>query len=102
MPFDGETYVPALDGERLKSQLERVKALMSDGRWRTLADIRYACGGTEAAVSARLRDLRKDRWGAHTVERRRVPDADGLHEYRLILAEPGGQLTLGIEKEARR
>ena len=101
-PFDGETYVPALDRERLKSQLERVKALMSDGRWRTYAQIREVCGGTENSVSARCRDFRKPKFGGHTLLRRRVEDVPGLHEYRLILAEPGGQLTLGIETEARR
>ncbi len=79
--FDGITYDPDLDHDRLKTLLGRVRELMSDGTWRTLADIRQACGGSEAGVSARLRDLRKERFGKHRVERRRK--TEGLWEYRV-------------------
>ena len=82
--FGGETYDPALDGDRLRAQLARVKRLMRDGHWRTLADIAVVARGSEAGVSARLRDLRKQKFGGHTVERRRL--FGGLHEYRLILS----------------
>jgi len=82
--FDGVTYSSELDGERLSSQLERVRRLMADGKWRTLAEIRAECGGSEAACSARLRDLRKPKFGGHVVERRRRGDGrKGLHEYRM-------------------
>jgi hypothetical protein len=81
--FDGVTFDPALDGHRLTGQLARVYALMADGHWRTLRQIAAAAGGTEAAVSARLRDLRKSKFGGHTVERRRVAGANGLWEYRV-------------------
>ncbi len=84
--FDGETYEPALDGERLQSQLERVRALMADGQWRTLGEISKAIydrdGIHEAGISARLRDCRKVRHGAHIVERRRI--IGGLFEYRVL------------------
>ena len=53
---------PTDDQERLSSLLERVKALMSDGNARTLAQIAQKTGGTESSVSARLRDLRKERF----------------------------------------
>jgi hypothetical protein len=79
--FDGSTFEPALDAKRLTSQLERVRALMGDGQWRTLGEIQAACGGTEARISARLRDLRKPRFRGHTVDRRRI--IGGLYEYRL-------------------
>ena len=69
--FDGETFDPVIDGKRLTSQLERVRALMSDGKWRTLAEIHAVVGGSEAGVSARLRDLRKQRFGGHNVVRQR-------------------------------
>ncbi len=78
--FDGSTIAPE-DVVRLTGQLARVKALMGDGAWRTLREIAEAVGGSEAGVSARCRDLRKRRFGAHTVERRRV--AGGLFEYRI-------------------
>lgn len=79
--FDGETYEPARDETRLNVQLRAVRDLMADGKWRTLERIATATGHPEASVSARLRDLRKPRFGGHTVERRYV--GDGLWEYRL-------------------
>lgn len=83
MTFDGKTYSPARDGKRLKTRLDRVRELMGDGRWRTLYDIRRAIGGSEAGISARLRDLRKERFGGYTVEKERV--SGGLWKYRLGL-----------------
>lgn len=79
--FDGETYEAGRDHQRLKGQLSRVFDLMKDGVARTLDEIATACGGTEAAVSARLRDLRKAKYGGHHVERERVQG--GLYRYRL-------------------
>lgn len=79
--FDGSTYDPAKDRDRLTGQLAKVYGLMKDGHWRTLAEITTAVGGSEAGVSARLRDLRKERFGKHTVERKRVDG--GLWAYRL-------------------
>lgn len=82
--FDGETYDPLHDRERLGSQLWAVRRLMDDGQWRTLAEIREDVGGSEAGISARLRDLRKSRWGGFVIERRRRGEASaGLWEYRL-------------------
>lgn len=79
--FGGITYVPALDHARLNGQLLRVFDLMKDGRWRTLAEIAAAVGSSEAAVSARLRDLRKDQYGAREVSRERIEG--GLWKYRM-------------------
>ncbi len=80
---DGHTYDHARDARRLSGQHARVLACMRDGIYRTLAEIAAATGDPEASVSARLRDLRKDRFGAHEVERRYVKD--GLWAYRLIV-----------------
>lgn len=82
--FDGSTFQPERDGERLTRQLDRVKELMLDGQWRSLPQIAALVGGSEAGVSARLRDLRKPRNGAYTVNRRHV--ADGLHEYQVEIS----------------
>lgn len=84
--FDGETYDPQQDSARLSTQLERVLAFMASGDWHTLREIAMHCGGSEAAVSARLRDMRKTRFGAHTVNRRPRHDRErGLWEYQLIV-----------------
>ena len=83
-PFDGETYDPAIDGDRLAGQLGRVAVALRTGEWFTIAALRAIAGGTEAAVSARIRDLRKSKFGGHTVERRRVAGEAGLWEYRLV------------------
>lgn len=84
--FDGATYSRQLDGERLKSQLIRVKDLMRDGRYRTLGTIMVIVGGTsEAGVSARLRDLRKPKFGGYLIEKKRLVDAAGTWMYRMLL-----------------
>lgn len=72
--------VPAQDRPRLATQLERVAALMSDGTERRLSDIAAAVGGSEASVSARLRDLRKH---GETVTRRRDGGRAGVWWYRV-------------------
>ncbi len=79
--FDGETYNEKEDQERLKGQIKRVYNLMNDGRWRTLGDIANHTKDPQQSISARLRDLRKDKFGAHNVERQSV--GNGLYLYRL-------------------
>jgi hypothetical protein len=89
--FGGDTYEPEHDSVRLGGLLARVEAFMRDGAWRTLPEIVASCGGTEASVSARLRDLRKPKFGRHTVERRRHPDlamSAGVFQYRLRKDQP--------------
>lgn len=84
--FDGETYEPDEDEARLSSQLKRVFTVMSDGREHTLAEVAVLVGGSEAAVSARLRDFRKERFGGFTIVRRRIDR--GLFGYTLWLPPP--------------
>ena len=79
--FDGSTYEPTLDQGRLNSQQSRVFDVMGDGEWRTLDQLSAATGDPTPSVSARLRDLRKPRFGGHQVDRRRR--SPGLFEYRL-------------------
>jgi hypothetical protein len=80
--FDGETYEPKRDAARLSGQLERVRDLMLDGKWRTLREIANHVQGSEAGVSARLRDLRKERFGSHTVNHQRK--TDGVWIYQVV------------------
>src|SRR5688572_13753975 len=90
--FDGATYDHPRDGQRLNAQLQRVKAVMDDGQWHTIADIARAAEAPEASVSARLRDLRKPRFGSANVERRYV--RTGLFEYRLGVLMDGSQIVM--------
>lgn len=88
--FDGETFEQDKDGARLTGQLRIVLALLSDRQWWTLrrlvaeAKSLYGVVCSEGGVSARIRDLRKVRFGAHEVERRRAASSDGTHEYRMV------------------
>lgn len=87
--FDGRTYEPERDYERLKGQLERVFNVMNDGHWRTLAIIhaeilkKTGKSDSEAAISARLRDFRKRKYGSYEVQRQHIDS--GLFTYRLVL-----------------
>ena len=88
--FDGDTYNRNHDLKRLTGQNKRVSHCMKDGSWRTLAEIEeiLGTGNSQSGISARLRDLRKEKFGGHTVERRRRGNAArGLFEYRLIVNE---------------
>jgi len=72
--FKGETFDEKRDGQRLRTQLERVRDFMADRRWHTLKEIGTACEAPEASVSARLRDLK--------AEHRFV--GKGIWEYRVL------------------
>lgn len=81
---DGETYVAPFDYDRLNNQAKRVYDCISNGSWWTLADIAAKTHDPEASISARLRDLRKPRFGALDIEHRRVHQGKGEWEYRLV------------------
>jgi len=94
--FDGDTYEPGEDYQRLGTLLERVLAFMLDHKWHTLQEIHKATQpGTEASVSARLRDLRKPKHGSYTVDRERV--CRGLHHYRIPRPPGAGQMDLSYQ-----
>lgn len=80
--FDGSTFEPKRDAVRLNKQLSDVFELMRDGQWRTLQQISDATGAPLQSASARLRDLCKDKFGAHTKEREFV--SKGIYIYRIV------------------
>ena len=93
--FDGKTYERGVDLERLTRQLDRVFAVMVSGRWRTLAEIGRIVSAPESSVSARVRDLRKEKFGRHKVNRRSRGDRiNGLFEYQLVVREPAEQADM--------
>jgi hypothetical protein len=79
--FDGKTYDPALDRGRLRRQLGRVFDRLTDGGWHTLSDLASWSRGSEAGVSARLRDLRKRKFGSWIIDDQRLEA--GLWGYRM-------------------
>ena len=80
--FDGITINDERDNGRLQAQLDLVRQLtLSTGLWYTLAELSQRTNFPEASVSARLRDLRKARFGGYTVERKYVER--GLWAYRV-------------------
>ena len=83
--FAGADYVPERDHDRLATQIGRIFVVMVDEEWRTLDQISRLCNAPHASVSAQLRNLRKPKFGGHTVNRRHL--ADGLYEYQLEGAE---------------
>lgn len=89
--FDGETYEAEADRDRLAGLLRAVFLAMADGQWRALPLIQHivrqqnATWSSEASISARLRDLRKERFGAHKIERRRKAEGSGTYQYRLTI-----------------
>ena len=86
--FDGADYSSDRDNPRLKGKILRVWDVMKDGRWRTLRQIADLTHDPEASISAQLRHLRKDRFGAHQIEREYIDN--GAYKYRLIINEEKG------------
>lgn len=88
----GKTFSATLDGERIGTLMSRVFAIMMRGEWTTLQDLAREAGGSEASVSARLREVKQ--WCEETdrgeYERRRKPgfEKSGIHEYRVVLKRP--------------
>ena len=91
--FNGPEYSDA-DHPRLISQHIRVKNFMTPGYWFTLNEISKGTGSPPASVSAQLRHLRKERFGAYQVQRR-LRQSPGLYEYKVLPSEPSGQLAMG-------
>lgn len=80
---DGDTYEAMRDRKRLDKQMVRVFELMKDGVWRRKEQIVMVTGDDWASSGARLRDLRKAKFGGYRVDRR--PIGNGAFEYRLLI-----------------
>mgnify|MGYP000601477406 CR=1 FL=1 len=84
--FNGSDYDASLDNERLTGQIERVFNCMKSGEWRGLAEIAAITGDGEASISAQLRHLRKERFGGHSIEKKRFGDpSNGFFKYKLTV-----------------
>lgn len=88
---DGDLEGPVKDA-RLKRQVERVFDYMCNGRWCTLKQIAEAVNASEASVSARIRDLRKPRFGGWWIEKQ-MGKTSGVHLYKLVLGSGDPELV---------
>ena len=85
-PFSGSNYNPELDHKRLTTEIGRIRALMIDGKFRTLGEIATSTGDKEASISAQLRNLRKLAHGGYVVDKRRRGQREsGLFEYAVVI-----------------
>lgn len=85
---DGTTYDPTLDGARLTGQAKRVAEVLADGRWHSLREIADGADTPEGTVGSRIRDLRKPKFGEHTIVTRRHESLPGVFEYRMVVRQP--------------
>ena len=84
--FDGDDYIHGRDKARLTGQLHKIYFYILNGKWVTLKQIAEATGAPEASISAQLRNLRKERFGGHTIEKEFVKN--GIYRYRFVQKEP--------------
>ena len=80
------TLDPQIDGPRIARQMVTVRTYMLrhlPDTWLTLAEIEYATGYPQASISARLRDLRKPKFGGWEVRKRRRKPKRGTWEYNV-------------------
>jgi hypothetical protein len=81
--FDGNgDQEGARKDPRLKKQLVRVYDVLAEGVWLSLSDISVLADAPEASASARMRDLRKKKFGGFDLETRVLPH-NNVYEYRL-------------------
>lgn len=84
--FNGPSYDPEFDDERLRKQIKRVFDCMKDGKFRTVRQISAITKDPENSIQAQLRHLRKARFGGYTVNKQiKGERKDGLWEYQLLL-----------------
>jgi predicted transcriptional regulator len=84
-PFEGSDFNPVFDQKRLSTQLLEIFSLMQDKTFRTLSEIEKITGHGQSSISAQLRNLRKQKFGSHTLnKKRRGQGSQGLFEYQII------------------
>lgn len=83
--FGGKTYDATFDYDRLSKQMKIVYDFIKDGQFHTLKEMSKATSVPEASLSARLRDFRREKYGANIILKRHVGDRyNGLFEYRFV------------------
>ena len=88
LPFDGATYEPE-DSPRLSEQLQFVLLILKRGEWYSAEELqgelkKYQVKAGTAGITARIRDLRKPKFGGHNIPHKRIK---GVDRYRLLPKE---------------
>lgn len=81
--FGGTTFDAKRDGSRLNAQLEEVRQFMlthADDWW-SLEELEVALGYPQASISARLRDLRKAKFGGYEIARAYVARGQWAYKF---------------------
>ncbi len=81
--FGGATFDAKRDGPRLNAQLEEVRQFMLShcDEWFTLEELEVALGYPQASISARLRDLRKLKFGGYEIARTYVARGEWAYKF---------------------
>lgn len=95
--FHGVTYVASRDRQRLVGLMDRVHTALKEGRKWSLSELKQTCGGGEASISARLRNLKDVRWGGNYEGKVRVRETG--HDIEKEYVGNGLWLYWMIEKE---
>lgn len=83
MIFNGQDYNHKRDSQRLTHQFESIFKFMSDGVFRSLAEIEahFEYRYPQSSISAQLRHMRKERFGSHKINKTYL--GGGLYKYQL-------------------
>ena len=84
----GTTFNEALDGKRVRTQMQVIRDYMLNHDYVTLFDIERDLHYPTSSISAQLRNLKKIQFGEHILEKRRVSiDNAGTWVYKLRARE---------------
>ena len=73
----------------MSTQMERVFNVLKVGGYFTLDEIADQTGDPQQAISARIRDLRKPKYGGHTIERKQFETSGKAWCYKMTVNEDG-------------
>ena len=106
--FDGPCFDWELDHSRLTTLMALIFLEIRDGIFRTVEQIqwditiKYNKRCSQTSISAILRHFRKEKYGGHTVNTRRVKET-GLFKYQFVfnidfetITDDSGQVKMGI------
>ena len=80
-PFQGSDITPE-DTPRLTLQIDTIRELMLDGKWRGLDEITNITGYPHSSISAQLRNLRKESRGKYIVNKKN--EGNGYFLYQVL------------------